>query len=355
MPGDPVTLDLSQSQPIAGATAQPSSQPSGGVKLDLSQSQPVNGSAAPAEKPGLVSTVGSDLAGMGKGLLQFASDYIQHGQPYDPENPLIKVLSSQWDSSVQAKNRMMDAAKKGDALGAIQHAAGVIPVASQVDDAMTKYQAEPSHENLAHVITSALPAFVPSMMRGAGKLTDAVSETASKVIPSKAAAGDMLGKVNDAIGTHPVVADDAADIANDILDKQKTGAKLGGLKKQLQQFMDRATDPNEPLTFEEAREFDQNFRNLTTAQKMNMGAGVRPLLRELYTSLRSGIEDTADAAGQGDQFRAGMRAYRLTAQFEKVTEGLKGNAVKAGLSAAGGAAGGAGVKVAYDAYKDANK
>jgi hypothetical protein len=394
MPGDPVTLDLSKSQPLPGATAQPSQSQSAApaVTLDLSKSQPINGSAGADDKPGFLSTVGSDLANMGKGVgkvfsydnaspenqeqqeahktavyNQFSSDF--HAGQYqkaftglldlfhstDPNEPIGQMIDSQLAASKQAKDRMMEAAKKGDSLAVVQHAAGVIPIANQVDAAMTKYQAEPSHENLAHVVTAAIPAFVPSLVRNAGKLADVAGETASKIIPSKAAAGEVLGKVNEAIGTHPVVADEAAEVANDILDKQKTGAKLGGLKKQLQQFMDRATDPKEPLTFEEAREFDQNFRNLTTAQKMNMGAGVRPLLRELYTSLRSSIEDTADAAGQGDNFRSGMRSYRLTAQFEKVAEGLKGNVVKAGLSAAGGAAGGAGVKVAYDAYKDANK
>lgn len=352
MPGDPVTLDLSQSQPVAGALAQPS-QPSSGVKLDLSQSQPVNGSAAPAEKPGLVSTVGSDLAGMGKGLLDFASEYIQHGMtPYDPENPLIKVLSSQWDSSVQAKNRMMDAAKKGDALGVVQHAAGVVPVASQVDDAMTKYQAEPSHENLAHVITSALPAFVPSLMRGAGKL----GEAASEFLPSKSAAGDMLGKVNDAIGSNPVVADEAADKALQILDKQSTGAKLGGLKKPLQQFIDRATDPKEPLTFKEAREFEQNFRSLTPAQKMNLGAGVRPLVNELHESLRESIQAAAEAGGQGDEFRTAMRSYKVAAQGEKAADALKGKIVqgitKGAATGLGVGAAGEAVKATVDAYRN---
>lgn len=351
MPGDPVTLDLSQSQPVAGAVAQPS-QPSGGVKLNLSQSQPVNGSTAPAEKPGLVSTVGSDLAGMGKGLLDFASEYIQHGMtPYDPENPLIKVLSSQWDSSVQAKNRMMDAAKKGDALGVVQHAAGVVPVASQVDDAMTKYQAEPSHENLAHVITSALPAFVPSLMRGAGKLGEAGSEVVSKV--SKSNYGKMFGQLGETIGDHPVVADDATQIANEILDKQKTGAKLGGLKKPLQQFMDRATDPDEPLTWSEAREFYQNIRNLTPDQAMKTGASVKPLLREFNASLEKSIGETADAAGQGDVYRQAMAGYKRAAKFEDIKEAGTTAVIKKVIKEASPYVGGLGG--AYAGYKEITK
>jgi hypothetical protein len=48
------------------------------------------------------------------------------------------VLDAQLQSSKQAKDRMMEAAKSGDVLGTVQHAAGVVPGASQVDDAMTK-------------------------------------------------------------------------------------------------------------------------------------------------------------------------------------------------------------------------
>jgi hypothetical protein len=84
----------------------------------------------------------------------------------DPNDPLSQAMASQWDSSAQAKNAMLDAAKKGDALGVIQHAAGVLPIASQVDAAMTNYQKNPTRENLAHVVSSAIPAFVPALAKG---------------------------------------------------------------------------------------------------------------------------------------------------------------------------------------------
>jgi hypothetical protein len=100
----------------------------------------------------------------------------------DPNDPLGQVIDAQIKSSGQAKDRMLAAAKKGDALGVAQHAAGIVPIASQVDDAMSRYQSDPSRENLAHVVTAAIPAFVPSLIRGAGKVpasvTDAVSNTA---------------------------------------------------------------------------------------------------------------------------------------------------------------------------------
>jgi hypothetical protein len=183
---------------------------------------------------------------------------------------------------------------------------------------------------------------------------DKVSQLTSRIIASRQAAGDALGEINEAIGDHPVAADDAVDIANNILDKQATGAKLGGLKKQLVQFMDRATDPDDPLTFSEAREFEQNFQQLTPAQKMNLGAGVKPLLANLRSSLRQSIEDVADAGGQGDKFRSAMQAYRVAAQGEKAVDALKGTAgrqiLKGAAEAIGVGAGSAAATAAYKAY-----
>lgn len=98
----------------------------------------------------------------------------------DPNDPLNQTLSAQWKSSAQAKDRMLQAAKQGDALGVVQHAAGVIPIASQVDAAMENYRQEPTRENLAHVVTSAIPAFIPSIVRGTGKVVPAVVSKVSR-------------------------------------------------------------------------------------------------------------------------------------------------------------------------------
>jgi hypothetical protein len=179
---------------------------------------------------------------------------------------------------------------------------------------------------------------------------DKVSQLTSRMIASRHAAGDALGEINEAIGNHPVDADDAVNIANNILDKQATGAKLGGLKKQLVQFMDRATDPDNPLTFAEAREFEQNFQNLTPSQKMNLGAGVKPLLANLRGSLRQSVTDAADAGGQGDKFRAAMRAYQVAAQGQKAIDFLKSEAGQ-GIAKDLGEAG----LVGYGVYKASRK
>ena len=119
---------------------------------------------------------------------------------YDDQNdPLSQAMKSQWDSSAQAKDAMVAAAKKGDTLGVIQHAAGVLPVASQVDAAMTNYQKDPTRENLAHVVSAAVPAFIPSLVKGAsaagGAIYDAAGDFADTPLGDKA--GDVANRAID--------------------------------------------------------------------------------------------------------------------------------------------------------------
>ena len=229
--GTPPATPPKQGQPAAGAVAAapasttpsttPASQqaaPSGDIFDQVASNPNAGMSSSTHEDAGLLPTLGSDLYNIGKSAIQLPSKalaYAVSGQPNDPNvdkqlqdahdahthqvyqnfkqdfhagnygkalyglkdlfdphyddpnDPISQMFVSQWDSSAKSKAAMMDAAKKGDTLGVIQHGAGVLPVASQVDAAMTNYQKEPTRENLAHVVSSAIPAFVPSLMRGA--------------------------------------------------------------------------------------------------------------------------------------------------------------------------------------------
>jgi len=118
----------------------------------------------------------------------------------DPNDPLQQLMSAQWKSSADAKNRMLEAAKQGDALGVVKHAAGIVPIASQVDAAMENYRKQPTRENLAHVVTSALPAFIPSVVRAASKVAPAV---VSKFSREGEATGEMPGEAATKTATRP--------------------------------------------------------------------------------------------------------------------------------------------------------
>lgn len=100
----------------------------------------------------------------------------------DPNDPVHQMLEQQWQSSQQAKQLAMESAKKGDFAGVLQHSIGVVPIASQVDAAMTMFQKNPSRDNLKEVIAAAIPAFIPTLMKGAGKLGGAAVDATKGAI-----------------------------------------------------------------------------------------------------------------------------------------------------------------------------
>jgi len=214
-----------------------------GVSISASQTQAQDQSAS-AQKPGFVSTVASDIGGAATGLAklplkvaeyatlsapstadeqaimdardaqkkaiyqQFKDDFHAghyakafygltnlfdpHGE--DPNDPLQQVMQAQWDSSKQAKDRAVEAVKNKDYAAAIQHAVGILPVASQVDAAMENYRKDPSRENLAHIVTSAIPAFIPAIAKGAGALVKNASESGELVNPLAPTNVDIAGQ-----------------------------------------------------------------------------------------------------------------------------------------------------------------
>lgn len=88
--------------------------------------------------------------------------------PSDPNDPIHQMLDQQWQLSQQAKAAAMESAKKGDYAGVVQHSIGVVPIASAVDAAMENFRKNPTRENLKEVVSNAIPAFIPSMFKGAG-------------------------------------------------------------------------------------------------------------------------------------------------------------------------------------------
>lgn len=100
----------------------------------------------------------------------------------DPNDPIHQMVEQQWQSSQDAKGRAMEAAKKGDFAGVLQHSVGVVPIASQVDAAMTAFQKNPSRANLKEVVAAAIPAFIPSLMKGAAKVGGAAVDATKGVV-----------------------------------------------------------------------------------------------------------------------------------------------------------------------------
>lgn len=121
-------------------------------------------------------------------------DYVAAGTSFLQSlasDPGSQIADAQLKSSYEAGQRMIESAKKGDVLGVAQHQAGLIPGASQVDAAMTRYQEDHSVENLVHVMTTALPILIPGMLKlkgaGAAEETATSAEVAPKAAPKTGA------------------------------------------------------------------------------------------------------------------------------------------------------------------------
>ena len=186
----------SQSSPV-GNNSNTITPPAGFVlETPHDQTQPTQ-QQAPSE-PSMLATAASDLYGMGQGVVQMAAtpamhiaDAVQHVRNGDYSKAIGSVLQSmasdpadtiadqQLQSSKLAATRMIEAAKKGDALAVAQHFAGIVPGASQVDAAMTNYQNNPSRANLIHVITSAAPILVPGGIKAGSDIIAPVGESAA--------------------------------------------------------------------------------------------------------------------------------------------------------------------------------
>jgi hypothetical protein len=141
---------------------------------------------------------------MGKGVVQMAAapamhiaDAVQHVRNGDYAKAVGSVLKSltsdpadtiadqQLQSSALATKNMMQAAKQGDALAVAQHAAGIVPGASQVDAAMTNYQNKPSRENLIHVITTAASILIPEGIKAGANILAPVEEAATEAFRAR--------------------------------------------------------------------------------------------------------------------------------------------------------------------------
>lgn len=229
------------------------------------------------DDPGFVSGVVNDVENAGKTILtNLATPTYQK---------LNADHSAAWDASIQAKNRMMESAKQGDTLGVMQHAAGMIPIAAQVDAAMTNYQKDPSHENLAHVVTAAIPAFLPSMMRGAKALTQELPVGAGT-------AGEVSeGTEAEASKPSPVESEAAKSVKKAELEPGKSGSPAQTVKTPARIVKTEGTEPQPAPTGTMHEPVLQN----SVRQQVNKVAadeGLKPI--EDKTDLRDVGKDLAN-------------------------------------------------------------
>jgi len=322
--------------PPPGYTLEDQQQPTPppGYTIDQGDQQPS------AETHGFWSTVGSDIKGAAEGVAETVAEPAVHLKnavtslakgDYEgaamhflnslASDPAAKIIDQQLQSSKQAKDRMMEAAKSGDSLAVAQHAAGMVPGANMVDDAMTKYQQEPSRENLAHVMTTAIPLLLPGAIKGAGAIKEA--------LPSASRAGQALGDIKTAVGDVPLAGGKLgklSDTVSELMKQDERGAPAPDAVKKLA----KRIDSGDPIKYEEAKDFQSNISALSADEKMAMKPQTKRLIGQLNADLKDALEDAADTQGKGEQFVNAMKEYHNAMKLKGWTE----NAIRAGWKAA---------------------
>lgn len=281
--------------------------------------------------------------------------------PRDPNDPLDEMLEQQFQSSGVSKQAMMDAAKKGDTLGVIQHGAGIMPVASQVDQAMTAFQADPSRANLKNIMIAAVPAFIPALAKGAkaglGKVGDVVSDKASDYVAKNVQpTATPIRGVDVPVRSETPIGNAAAKIVgNDVIDKatqrtsdavrdvvNKTGKEVIGSEADakyshndrlgLNTHGDNLIEQARPV-FQKVDELSKgDFSKAQAEAAKNRAAGNFAEADEWREIQKSIIDDHADALkAQGldpdaawSNYRKGINTKAIGDKLNKATEPVAG-------------------------------
>lgn len=155
----------------------------------------------------------------------------------------------------------------------------------------------------------------------------------SELLPNAAKAGASLGNVKIAAGDVPI---DMAKPGNTALELWTQSERGANLPAAVRKFVQRATKPgSEPITYEEAKDFQSNVSALSANEKMNLKPNTARLLGQLNADLKESLETAADTKGKGEQFTQAMKEYHNAMRLSNLTDEVKAALWKAALAGAG--------------------
>jgi hypothetical protein len=311
MGNSPVTLDFSKAQPIQPVQQtqdQPpspaSSQP---VALDFSKAQPITAGVQPSMRAATPADRGADENGLPTGgspvtdYLHDAESLTQEGRAEHP----IKAKIGDIASKLSEYGDLLSATAKtiGPALGG--------PVAG-----------EEAAADLGSVASKAKNAV--------GELVD----KAKSVVPSTEHAGQVMNKLRDEIGSHPVEMTDglskATSRAQELADNGNT------MSSAVRKFVNRVTDPSKGhLTYNEARDYLTKFGSMTGDEAAKIAAPMKAQIQTIAGELKNSIAQTADRAGKLEDFQKSMAEYRNAKIVQNVIDWAKDLSIK-GIAQKGG-------------------
>ena len=142
-----------------------------------------------------------------------------------------------------------------------------------------------------------------------------------RAIPSTARAGEALETVKRTAGGVPVDVNTPGQIA---LETQDLAGRGGMMPKVMRDYIRRTTAPNAPpLTYAEQRDFASNAGRLSADEFGRLTPVMQRQAARFAKSLGESNAAAAESAGQGANYRGGMKEYGQAARMNKRIEGVK--------------------------------
>lgn len=152
-------------------------------------------------------------------------------------------------------------------------------------------------------------------------------------LPSSTRAGAALGEIKSTVGNVPI---DVSKVGNSALEMWTQGDRGGNLPPAVRKLVQRLAKPgSDPITYEEAKDFQSNISNLSTNEKMNLKPNTVRLLGQLNEDLKSSLADAADTQGKGAQFQSAMKEYHNAMKIRGYSDAAISSAWKVALGAIG--------------------
>lgn len=200
----------------------------------------------------------------------------------------------------------------------------------------------PSHpvRAVGNVIGGALKAATIPGMVMAGPEVEAIGG----LVPSTEKAAKILGDVAEHANNVPVQMKQTWPALDEFLKYAKSG---GTQPKVITDLLARLDDLHKgPMTYEDARRFYTNISRLSDQEMSTLNPNMRRLMGGVKEAFKKDIGDAAGQVNQDANYYRGLKEYAKAAKLEKAAAEMWKWAVRLGGTAALGAAGYEGVKMA---------
>lgn len=148
-------------------------------------------------------------------------------------------------------------------------------------------------------------------------------------IPTKARAGELFNRVNQAAQHEPVTLTHAAPSLQRLAE---LGTRGGVMPRAAEQLLNRS-QWMEPIRFPEARDFYSNISRLSGDEASKMTPPVAAEIGKLRHAFNQDLEGAATRAGRGSEYSQAMQTYRQAARNAEIAKKV---AKWGGAAAAGG-------------------